>query len=221
MLKKPFIIFIMNYIWFFALSKVVVRFHNLYASCQRPIRERHQRTSTTHRESPNSIHSTFLQHSLRSIQRGCWLRPWIPFQSSQGCPYYCFSWPLAQHPWLWCSYPACYAKGEKYQVYVPGICIHLSKRSICFAVKCFKWTYAPLAWAKCIYYCATEFFKKGGKITSLSVSRRFILMLFFFWKCILMLFIMGFIYHCQCVKYNKWRKRNLNLTRKLVVVVVK
>ena len=32
---------------------------------------------------------------------------------------------------------------------------------------------------------------------------------------------MGFIYHCQCVKYSKWRKRNLNLTRKQVVEAVK
>ena len=32
---------------------------------------------------------------------------------------------------------------------------------------------------------------------------------------------MGFIYHCQCVKYSKRRKRNLNLTRKQVVEAVK
>ena len=63
-----------------------------------------------------SSNSIFLQHPVWPIQRRCRFCPWISIQPPWRCPNSCFSWPLAQHPRLWCSHPACQATWKKHKV---------------------------------------------------------------------------------------------------------
>lgn len=82
--------------------------------CQWPIREEDQCSWAAYPEPSLPINTLLFQHPLWTLQRRCRFRPWLPLQSPWRCTDCCFSWPLAKHPWLWCSYSACEASWEEH-----------------------------------------------------------------------------------------------------------